>query len=99
LPPSYTPFTYSTLFRSVLDRVAHREGVKLQLHLPGFNLREVEDVVDDGQQVLAAGAERLHVLALLRGEPGVDEQAGHPNHCVHRDRKSTRLNSSHVKIP
>src|SRR5690606_40460625 len=37
------------------------------------------------------------VIPALNGEPGVHSEQGLPSR-YHRDRKSTRLNSSHVKI-
>ena len=37
----------------------------LEVQLAGLDLGEVEDVVDDGQQRVAAAADRLDVLALL----------------------------------
>ena len=37
-----------------LDALAQVERLRLDVHAPGLDLREVEDVVDDGQQRVAA---------------------------------------------
>ena len=44
-----------------------------QIELRGFDLGEIEDVVDEIQQVVAGAAKDLHVLVLLRGESGLCE--------------------------
>ena len=49
----------------LLDAGAQVERLVLELHVPGLDLREVEDVVDDGEQGVAAGADRVDQLALL----------------------------------
>ena len=59
----------------VLDAGAQVEGSALQFELAGFDLREVEDVVDDGEQGFAAGVDRFHVAALLVGQRGFQQQA------------------------
>jgi hypothetical protein len=38
--------------------VAQVEGLRLDVHAPGLDLREVEDVVDDGEQRVARVADR-----------------------------------------
>ena len=48
-----------------LDHFAQVEGLVLQVHLPGFDLAEVQDVVDDGQQGITAVADDLGELALF----------------------------------
>src|SRR5690606_40619443 len=90
---------YTTLFRSVREpraEAAHRErGANDHGVAEVFGRRDgrLDRVHDDGAGRLAATAlddvlELLAVLALLdRGDARADE-----------DRKSTRLNSSHVKI-
>src|SRR3712207_8390171 len=81
-PPRSTLFPYTTLFRSVAG-VGRQARVQ---HL-GHRLVPVE-VLDDAFGVVAvpvhAYAEGLHAA---QGQPGVE-----------RDRKSTRLNSSHANI-
>ena len=56
----------------------------VQLETAGFDLREVEDVVDDRQQRLAGCVDRLGVVALLVIERRVEEQPAHPDDGVHR---------------
>ena len=48
-----------------LDALAQVEGVALDVHAPGLDLREVEDVVDDRQQRVAAVADGGGEVALL----------------------------------
>src|SRR3712207_7913712 len=86
-PPRSTLFPYTTLFRS-LRRSVEWVGV--------HELRQVLALVPDGPGVERVGE---HALAhqrlahgLLDGHCGVDELRGR------RDRKSTRLNSSHANI-
>jgi hypothetical protein len=37
----------------------------LQLHLAGFDLREIENIVDDVQQIVAGTPEDAHIFALF----------------------------------
>jgi hypothetical protein len=67
-----------------LDALAQVERMRLDVHPPGFDLREVEDVVDDRQQRIARIADRRRELALVVGERRVEEQAAHADHRVHR---------------
>ena len=62
-------------------RYVEVEGFDRQL--PGLDLREVQNVVNDRQQGAAAGADCLGELALFRGEVSVDEQVGQAHHAVH----------------
>src|SRR5207302_10534103 len=93
-PPTSPPFPYTTLFRS-----SRKEAV----HLVG-DARDPEDDPcgpavaplsrdhqrhEDGDQPKSADRERV-------GDPG--QRSGYDARGHERDRKSTRLNSSHVKI-
>src|SRR5207249_12223457 len=82
--PSSTLFPYTTLFRSV-DELGVREQVE----------PVVDALVEGAQQALALGGAALQQLLRLTlalvAEMG-DQQV------AHLDRKSTRLNSSHVSI-
>ena len=52
------PFDVRESIESVVDLIgpiAQRERHRLELEPPGLDLREVQDVVDDGQERLAAG--------------------------------------------
>ena len=57
-----------------------RDHLQPQLHLAGFNLRQVEDVVDQPQQMFAAGEdliqEPLPSAAVVLSVAGVDHQLG-----------------------
>ena len=74
--------------REQLDRLlCHVLGAEvdaLHAHTAGLDLGEVEDVVDDLQQRVAGGPHCFHVVALLRGEVRLHQQAGHADHPVHR---------------
>src|SRR5690606_41761068 len=94
---SSSPFPYTTLFRSEEDRVRGVGVARCQ-------------AVEQRQRVQAAGGQ-LHLEAERR-QPALQQFAigflvVHDQHApaltriapgLHRDRKSTRLNSSHVKI-
>ena len=67
-----------------LDAFAQIERLRLDVHAPGLDLREVEDVVDDGQQRIARFADGGHVVVLLGVELGVEQQPAHADHGVHR---------------
>src|SRR5699024_11571366 len=98
-PPLTTPlFPYTTLFRSddamkqgavvkavldVADKIFHRFGCF-------FGVQFDNNVASRSNQFDAGG--RTHGFTLLRGSGSPGEVA-----CC-RDRKSTRLNSSHVSI-
>ncbi len=56
----------------------------LELDAAGFDLGEVQDVVDDVQQGLAGAVDRLDETLLLVCERGVQQQLGHAEHSVHR---------------
>ena len=67
-----------------LDDVAQIEIERLERELARLDLREVEDVVDDRQERLAAGSDGLGEVALLLVEPGLEQQARHADDAVHR---------------
>jgi hypothetical protein len=64
--------------------LTQHEGLRLELHAPGLDLREVEDVVDDRQQRLARFVDQRRQLALVGVEPGVEQQPAHADDAVHR---------------
>src|SRR5215467_5820918 len=51
--PSPSPFTNQ--HQGILDGCWQVEVRQLQLHAPGLDLRQVEDVVDRGQEMLSRG--------------------------------------------
>ena len=66
-----------------LEAVAQGEFGVLELEPAGLDLGEVEDVVDDGQQRLAALADGLGGLALLGREGRIQQQARHADDAIH----------------
>ena len=81
---AFRPGLGAEQFERLLDAGAQLEGMILQRHAAGFDLREVQDVIDDRQQRVAATADRLHAVALLVGQLRVEQQRGHAHHAVHR---------------
>jgi hypothetical protein len=67
-----------------LHAFAQVERLRLDVHAPGLDLGEVEDVVDDGEQRVAAVADGGCVVALLVVKRGVEQQPAHADDRVHR---------------
>src|SRR5690606_39300703 len=92
-PPTYTPFPYTTLFRS------SREGRAISgVSMGGYGaltigLRHPSMFCSIGAQSGALDFARSARAKLEAGDPPQRNVAPPP-----QDRKSTRLNSSHVKI-
>src|SRR5688572_33511666 len=81
----------------VFNHTAATETYTLSLHdaLPIFLARDAET------QLLSAGTQRMRVhqiIALPMHLHAIAVEACHPGRCIPRDRKSTRLNSSHSQI-
>src|SRR5436309_7425985 len=84
--PGSTLFPYTTLFRS--SRARRRCAAKRTLH--GEDRSEILDKRERGGPKWTAKMDQsLTVSGLSKSDPGS---------FLRRDRKSTRLNSSHVKI-
>ena len=70
-----------------LDRLgqagAQVDRRRLELQPSGFDLREVEDAVQQAQQTLGAIADRRHGLGLLGRQRAVQQDLGHADHAVH----------------
>src|SRR3712207_7051031 len=86
-PPRSTLFPYTTLFRS-LDHAellvdARRPCKRLGIHDPDPERRRPDERVD-----------LVHLPRLMAAR----QRRAVPEHDVHADRKSTRLNSSHANI-
>ena len=67
----------------LLDAGVEFEGMMFQFEFAGFDLGEVEDVIDDGQQRVGAAAGGLDIIALFIGQIGVQQQPRHANDAVH----------------
>jgi hypothetical protein len=65
------------------DRLAHVEVRGIDVDLAGLDFREIEDVVDDGQQAVGRGFGHLDVLALNGLQLGAEDEIGHAENAVH----------------
>src|SRR3712207_8846918 len=83
-PPRSTLFPYTTLFRSVERRVQRRRG-----GVGGDRGRAAREEAGRGR--LTGKEPRITRITRMKTE---DRQL----FCLHSDRKSTRLNSSHANI-
>ena len=71
-------------FVDFLDRQPQVEGQRFDLHPSRFDLGEVQNVVDDRHQGFSRLAHGLGVLPLFRSQVGIEQQARHPDHAIHR---------------
>jgi hypothetical protein len=55
----------------------------LEIQAARLDLREIQDVVDDGEQGLPRAPYHVRVLALLECQWGVEQQTCHPDDAVH----------------
>ena len=67
-----------------LEHVPHAERRLLELQLVGFDLREVQDVVEDAEQVARGRMGDADVLVRLRRQVGFESQPVHVDDRVHR---------------
>ena len=67
----------------IFDSVTQIEVDLIQFEFSGLNLREVEDVVEQGQQRLGALERGLHIVALLGCKCSIKRQFKHADHAVH----------------
>ena len=70
--------------KRVFDARLRIERLQIELQLAGLDLREVENVVDDRQQPVAARADHLDPLTLRARQRRIQQQRGHADHAVHR---------------
>jgi len=71
-------------FQRPFQQVLNIEGLVLKLQGARLDLGVVQHVIDDAEQRVTAGADGLQVVPLHRLEVYVEQQPGHPDHCVHR---------------
>ena len=76
---------------AALERVLQRERRDLELDLPGLDLGQVEDVVDQRQQVVARGEDVLEVLRLLLVELAEELLAEHLREADDRVQRRPQL--------
>ena len=67
-----------------LDDLPDIEVLRFEAQLAGLDLREVENVVDDGEQRVGGALNRRREAALARIELRIQQQLGHAHHAVHR---------------
>ncbi len=67
-----------------LHQLQQAAGALIQAHLPRLDPRDVQDVVDDVQERVAAFADHAHVVLLLGGQIHVEQQLADAQHRVHR---------------
>ena len=68
----------------LLDDFREVERLLLDDQLPRFDLREVEDVLDDAEQLERGVADQVDHLHLVVVEAGLVKHVDHPDHAVHR---------------
>jgi len=73
-PALNTPLTYT-------GSAEELDG--LHFEIARFNLGEVEDVIDDGEQRLGGRLDHVGVAELLGVEPRVQQEIGHADDAVH----------------
>src|SRR5205085_8500261 len=56
------------------DRGLHHDRIGREIHLPRLDLREVEDVVDDAEEVLAGGVNVVEELFLAIGDASFESR-------------------------
>src|SRR5699024_12514120 len=95
--PKCTPFPYTTLFRSI-ELANREEGNLTQIQEPEEELEvyvpEESDIIYKSGTITNRDA--LETFIETAGENGDDNESN--IRVVKEDRKSTRLNSSHVSI-
>src|SRR5690606_41438376 len=96
-PPRSAHFPYTTLFRSLVEPLEEELEVLVRFPRKADDERRAQHEVGNGRAPLADPLERS---CLCGGPPHrfQDPRARVLERNVEVDRKSTRLNSSHVKI-
>ena len=67
----------------MLNDIVKPEVHRRQRHPAGFDLAEIQDVVDDAQQVFSRTVHPLDVIALLLVQLGLEHQVAHAQDGVH----------------
>ncbi len=76
--------THSHHAGDALDNVLEIEIDDLELDFAGFDLREVENIVDHIQQSFSGLPRHLRIVALFRVELGIGQEPYHPDHAIER---------------
>ena len=78
--------------------VASANGRALEIELAGFDLGEVENLLDQRQQRVAGGLDGLGVGGLLRRQRGVEQQVGHAEDAVQRRADLVRHHGEEARL-
>src|SRR5690554_7495508 len=92
-PPRSTLFPYTTLFRSYPDQINHDENIT-ERGIIGYSEQSVAIVASSGGEFTLPEVR----IPWWNTNTNSLEYAVLPKHKILVDRKSTRLNSSHVRI-
>ncbi len=87
LEDQFEPLAAGLLADQVGDVLEHRVELEVggfDRELAGLDLREVQDVIDDAEQVLARALDLAEVILLARAQPRLVQQMGHADDRVHR---------------
>ena len=68
----------------LLQLAAWVEGNLFNHHLAGFDLRKVQNVVQNGQQGISRIPDGVQVILLLHRQRRGQQEIGHPQYAVHR---------------
>ena len=69
--------------QAVVDQCIEIELHIIEFDLPGFELGNVENLVDQGEQLITGAVDGLHIVALLHRQRRAQQQLGHAQHTVH----------------
>src|SRR6478609_4418215 len=93
------PYHRLNLLRDLGDHVAKLDVLEMQRHLAGFDLRQVEDVVDQREEMLrrgAAASQRIALAIVDVTEDAIDEQRRVANEGI--DRRSQLVRHAGEKL-
>ncbi len=71
-------------FHHILQDFEQVKGDEFDDQFAGFNLGEIQDVIDDPEQRLTGFARSFRVIQLFGSQVGVKQQAAHSNDAVQR---------------
>ncbi len=71
-------------FENIFQRPAQRHRMNIEFEPARFDLREIENIVDESQQGFAAIAHRFQMVALGRVQGRIEQQTGEAEQAVHR---------------
>ena len=70
--------------KRIAQLIAQTEGSAIEFQLAGFDLREIENVVNHREQGVGGLLDKLEIVALLDGKIGLEHKVGHADDRVHR---------------